>query len=58
MVDIISQESVFNNNLFDLSSLLQRADPSGTKYFSLIFCNYQKREPYNPISKVFFINLI
>ena len=58
MVDIISQESVFNNNLFDLYSLLQRAEPSGTKYFSPMFCNYHKRGLYNPISKRFFTRLI
>lgn len=58
MVDIISQESVFNINWFDLYNLLQRADPSGTKYFTVIFYNYHKRELYNPISRIFFIGLI
>lgn len=46
--DIISQESLFNNNSFDLYSLLQGADPSGTKYFPPIFLNYHKRGQYNP----------
>lgn len=50
MVDIISQESVFNNNVFDLYSLLQGADPSGTKYYSPIFLDYHKKGPHKPLS--------
>lgn len=58
MVDIISQESGFNTNLFDPYSLLQRADPSGTEYFALLFCHYHKSRLHNPTSKRFFTSLI